>query len=560
MAATGALSTRGAVWRLAVAAAVALVVRAYLIAVLPVISRDGVVFIRYAQGLQVDAACEMRQQKQHPLYPLAIAATHKAVSPLGLAGLDPRTRWVVAGQTVTVVSGLALILAVYALTTVLFDKSVGVVAAACAALVPEFCAYGVDVLSDSLHLALYVFGLTLAVSGVRRRSWARFGAAGLLSGLAYLTRPEGGEVAVVAAAGACLVHGWPFRLRFGAAAACLAGFLLAAAPYMAVTGRLVQKKPASRFLKAAWKTAPAPAAIPPSPDQQRIRDADTTPPGGRFAYAGAGAGVSVLPPAEAFAGFRTIGGIARALGKVLMNWARSLRVMYLLPAVAWLFLVGRRPVPGAGRRLVVAAGVVHIVICVRLIHAFDYWQLFSVRHTLVLAALTLPWTAAGLVALAAHVQHAMKPPRPGIVWLPLAAIVIGPTLPWLLRTPNRDDAYMREAGDWIARTYPQPQRILTDQWQVPFYANGILCERDEPGGRAPWSGFPNMRIFAEWVRTARPDLVVLDEYRLRRRDKVFFDHLEPLLAPAGPLRLVHAVSQLDDPKRPRRALIYEVRP
>jgi len=567
---------------LCAAVAAGLAVRLYLAAAMPIISRDGATFISYARGWQSHPLTEMRRQRQHPLYPASIAAVESLLRRTGIRTADESLRWILAGQLAAVIPSLALIIVVGSLASTLFNRQVGAVAAACAALLPEPARYGVDVLSDSLHLLLYTAGLTVGATGLLRRSASRLALGGLLSGLAFLTRPEGGEVVLVLGAGTILLSTAPWRHRFVLVAACGIGFLLTAGPYMIATGRIVQKKSIRRFFSyerevarrwlpiAAAQRAPVrhfhnatgPRRLSPEPTQG-------TWGGPRFAAAG------VAPTGNPGLAGRTAD-LARATGKVLLAWVRSLRVMYLLPALAWFVLRSRPrsgPVdvppeapparaeadggagPSAAWPLVAGAFVLHMIVCVLLIPSYGYWELFSVRHVLVPAILTLPLSAAGLFQCAARLS-----PRtgPAAAWSILAAVVIAPTLPWLLRTPNREDAYLRVAGEWIAAHIPAPRRVMTERWRVALYARAELCERWEGRQLLRWPGTADAGELLGWIRSQRPDVLVLDEMRLRRQNEFFFEELERVAVGPGLLRLIHTVDQ-PDPRRPKRALIYEVR-
>lgn len=536
------ISPRSVTLRLAVALLVAIGLRLYLASIMPAVSRDGVTFIWYAQRLAANPLEEARREKQHPLYPALIAATHGVLDRVGIARTDSVRQWVIAGQSVAVAASLVLIPAIYLLTATLFNRRIGIVAAACTAVLPEFARYGVDVLSDTLHLSLYVLALTAGMTGLLRRSWGRLALAGLLSGLAFLVRPEGGEVALVVFVFTLLAGGWSWRRRLAGVTACVLGFILVAGPYMVVTGRVVQKKSLRRFIGAQAVARPAQAPPPLL--------ASTSPRTGMLGFATVDAGGMG----------RGLQSWAFAIGKPLHNWVRSLRVMYLLPAVAWLLLRGRRPNPAGVWRVPVGAWLLHVAVCVLLIYRYDYGDLFSVRHVLVLTALTLPWTAAGLTAI---VDLMTAVPRswltPARAWALMALILVAPTLPWLLRTPNAEYAYLRQAGQWIHAHYPQPQCIMTDQWHVPFYARARFCERYANGWTIHWPGTADAAELVAWVQRERPTLVVLERHHLQRENAAFFDDLNRLALTPGLLRQVHTVSS-DDPKHSKAALIYEVRP
>ncbi|MGB9625842.1 MAG: glycosyltransferase family 39 protein [Phycisphaerae bacterium] len=540
MAETGVISARGAASRVAIVLLAALAVRAYLLCVMPTISRDGVTFIWYAQRLGTTPLEEIRRQKQHPLYPALIAAVHAILDRAGAAAGDDVRSWLIAGHVVALTAGLAVIPAVYLLACVLLGRRAGVVAAACAAMLPELCRYGADVLSDSLHLFLYLLALAIGLTGVRNRSAWRFVLAGLLSGLAYLVRPEGGEVALVLVVAAVLVRSWRRQTRVALAAACVAGLLLTAGPYMLATGRIVQKKSIRRLIGIE---AAAPRQYAPARAMGRPVD-----PAGMLASSAADGGHVV----------RGAWSLTCAAGKTLVNWVRSLRVAYLLPAVAWFLLRPRRPRPTAVWWIAAMAWCLHAVVCVLLIHTFDYRDLFSLRHVLVLAALTLPWTAAGLIRLVDLAAGNVRWLDRRVAWALAAVLLVGPTSPWLLRAPNREYVHLQQAGEWIASRYPRPQRILTDQWHVPFYARAEFCERQENGHTIRWPGTADAAALVEWVRRERPTIVVLDESRLLRRNPEFFRQLDALIGADGLLRLVHTI-RADDSGQIRTARVYEVR-
>jgi 4-amino-4-deoxy-L-arabinose transferase-like glycosyltransferase len=577
---------RAANWVI-IAVLVAAGVRTYLVSIMPTVSRDGVTFIWYAQRLATAPLEEIRREKQHPLYPALIAAAQGALNRVGVAGADEVRRWIMAGESVAFAASLALVAAVYLLAAVLFGRRVGVVAAACAALLPEFARYGVDVLSDTLHLTLYVLALTAGLSGLLRRTWWRLGLAGLLSGMAFLVRPEGGEAALVILFSICVARGWAWRRRLGGAVACLAGLLMVAGPYMLATGHVVQKKSLRRFIgaDAAGQYRGVGRADPRRSEGSGLRCGIARLGGARDAGSsallafgvggalpvGAQARTGGLPAAPARDG--TLLGVAAAdvgvigrgswsllyaAGKTLLNWVRSLRVMYLLPAAAWLLLGPRRPKPSGVWWVVLMAWGLHAAVCVLLIRSFGYWDLFSVRHVLVLTVLTLPWAAAGLVGLVDWAcsarQSWLTPARASAL---VAVVVVGPTLPWLLRAPNTDYAYLRHAGEWIGARYPRPQYIMTDLWHVPLYARARFCSRYVNGQTIQWPGTADADALVAWIRQERPTLVVLDEPHLRRENARFFDDLDRVAAGPGLLRLVHKVPA-GDARRPKQLLVYEV--
>jgi hypothetical protein len=243
------------------------------------------------------------------------------------------------------------------------------------------------------------------------------------------------------------------------------------------------------------------------------------------------AGVAGLPPA------------VRASLLIGEKYARSLRVTLLLPALGYLLIRRKRaghsrvggseepaprpcPTNTAIHQLLLTIAVVHVVIVYRLVLAFDYWDMLSVRHLLVLSALTLPFSAAGLsLALTA-----IPGPQRRRAALLLTLVLIAPTLPWMLERRNVQDLYLRRAGEWIRTQRPAGARILTTRNMVAFYANGVHV----------WSPPDSEleRILAE-ARSERPDWLVFDEQRAIRHNADFFDDLVRAALPAELIEWVH---------------------
>jgi hypothetical protein len=135
-----------------------------------------------------------------------------------------------------------------------------------------------DVQSDGLYFGLFGAAVWLAWRARERRSLACATACGVVSGLAYLTRPEGLGVALVLAglaAGAWLVRDWRGREAFGIAASVLAAAAIVAAPYaLAISQRgeglaLTHKK----SVRAMAGLPATPTAVTPAPTTPR----DATP-------------------------------------------------------------------------------------------------------------------------------------------------------------------------------------------------------------------------------------------------------------------------------------------
>ena len=94
-------------------------------------------------------------------------------------------------------------------------------------------------MSEQMHVALYLGGVILLLG---LDGWKAALGCGVLSGLAFLTRPEG-AVVCFAAVLVLLAQVRTRRLRVlaGRAAMLALGFLVCAAPYVAISGKVSPK-------------------------------------------------------------------------------------------------------------------------------------------------------------------------------------------------------------------------------------------------------------------------------------------------------------------------------
>ncbi|MHC4797688.1 MAG: ArnT family glycosyltransferase [Planctomycetota bacterium] len=489
----------------AVVVLLALPVRLYLALDAEMISRDGVGFIHYAQGLADDPLSELRIQSQHPLYSFMVLVAHKFMEGLDrlvpLLPSDAVLVWQFSAMSVTFLGGLFLVVSVYVLTRLLFDSKVAFLSAVLTSLTAEFCQYSADALTDMPFLVFFLLGLSAGVRGLRDRSYFWLAVAGVLSGITYLARPEGAEVALTI----CIVllflsMGWSWRQRLTGVLVVVISAGVVASPYMLVTGKLVQKKSVGRFF---CQSGELPAAD----------------------------GCQESPILADFSGFLTAQScnsgcffvdLFRALVRVIEYWGRSLRVTLLLPAVVWLIWRGYLPVHQQGCRLVATVMFLHLLILMALIFRFDYLRELSLRHVMILAGLCLPFSAAGLSVILDRVAAN----RRGLVGLVLVTILVGPTLPWMFETRYGDEVYLRRAGEWIGNNSGKGHRVMTDLVRVTYYADGDLIHIEH--GATPAA------IMAR-ARVKKPDWLVFTEKDMLDVSTSFADELMRELHPPASL-------------------------
>jgi hypothetical protein len=151
-------------------------------------AQDGLKFIRIAREFQTHPWADVvRSSDSHPLYPALIAVAEPLVA--SFTGPGPAA-WRTAAQIVAVIASIGLILPIYGLTLLLFDRRIAAMAAALAVLLPRAAELGHDTLSDSLGLMCTFLALCLGAHAFRRDDRRTAALAGLVAGLGYLARFE----------------------------------------------------------------------------------------------------------------------------------------------------------------------------------------------------------------------------------------------------------------------------------------------------------------------------------------------------------------------------------
>lgn len=237
------LGSRWPDWRaIALLALIATGLRAWQLTHTEVTSRDSIAYIRIAWQLgHGDWRTVLPQADHHPGYPAAVLAVSYLVRPLMPEDLPQAMQ--LSAQLASSLAGVLLVVPMYFLGRELFGRRVAFWTALLFQCLPAGGRVLGDGLSEGLFLLLAVSSLTIACQALRTGSPAGFGLAGLLSALAYLTRPEGAAVAL--AAGLVLLGFQAVRGRRRPWARCLAcgaaltlGFLAAAGPFMALIGKV----------------------------------------------------------------------------------------------------------------------------------------------------------------------------------------------------------------------------------------------------------------------------------------------------------------------------------
>ena len=171
---------------------------ALVIARTSVAARDSIGFIRYAWRLEHEPWGKVLKESLHPpLYPITILAASLPVRQiLHTTGTDCLAMQTSA-QLATAFAGVLLVIPMFFIGRSLFDRQVGFWSTLLFQCMPVASHALSDGLTEGIYLLLTATFILMAGHSLRSRSPLGFVACGLLSGLAYLTRPEGAALAVV---------------------------------------------------------------------------------------------------------------------------------------------------------------------------------------------------------------------------------------------------------------------------------------------------------------------------------------------------------------------------
>jgi hypothetical protein len=183
--------------------------------------------------------------------------------------------------------------------------------------------------------------------------------------------------------------------------------------------------------------------------------------------------------------------------------------------------------------------------------------MLSKRHTLLLALLLLPFSAAGALWLADRIAGSKGPAgRRRMASILIVLVVVLSPIRWMLRPLNADAEYLVRAGQWIrehrAEILPggdEPGLLLTTDNRIPFYAGMNMQNWNEASG--------DLGVLEDHLRSFRPDIVALDEYRILRHNPDFLWELEERLVRSGVLEVL----RMEVPRRGRldtRLWMYRV--
>ena len=451
-----------------------------------VLFNDGPVFLAIAQRFAAGDLAGGLAHPFHPLYPAAIAAAHALLAPIGVS-----FEW--AGAIVSAVAGTAAVLALWLFARRAFGPRVALVAAALLAFHAGAVETSGDVQSEGLYLALFLGAVAALWRALDEGRLPSAIAAGALSGLAYLTRPEGLGLAIVAAglAGFGLVSGrWPGRRRVGAGAATVLATVLVAAPYVAWLSSQEGTLALTRKKSVSWvagvpgaKGEPGGLATgQPGMEAAKVErgEAEQAASAARRAALEAsgavprGASLPSRPDDPRFDSLVEPPWTARsagsALGDLLRTALRALRPELLVLLAAALALARGRPGPRAG--FVAAIVGFHAAVLFALAMNVGY---VSSRHLLPPLALLLPYAGVAVLAVADRAALRAAPGRAdarrravaAVLVAAVAALCIGKSL-W--RRDELGELAERRAAEWVKADGGPGAVVAARKRRVAYYA------------------------------------------------------------------------------------------
>jgi hypothetical protein len=435
--------------------------------------------------------------------------------------------------------------ALYGFVRAAFGPTEAAIAAWLLAVHPAAIEYTGDIQSEGLYLALFLAAAWALWVGLRDRRPGPALLGGALSGAAYLTRPEGLGIAVVAGGIAALRL---LRGRFAVRAALVWGLALAvgvlalAGPYLVwlriEEGHWTFSGKKSLEVVAGLEEAPregrdplAPAPVP-EPGPQGPPASGQAPPGGDDASAPGGvpsADATVLeeelpPPPSRPAQ------IGAALGDVLRTHRRALRYE-LLPLLLAGWLLAGRPRPGERGAFVLGAVGFHFLVLFGLAANVGY---VSGRHAFPPLTLTFGHAALGLRLLAGYLGGGSPRRRSAMAAL-LLLVVTGIGLGKALRPDRLDGLAERRAAEWLGAQPLEVDAVAARKRRTAYYAD------------APWVKLASAAFPAGLRELGASHLILTDE------DRPEYAKLGPLEPPEA--RLLHSVRAGG-----QTAFIYDLEP
>lgn len=519
---------------LAALLAVAATVRALAWSRTAVLFNDGPVFLALAEAWGEGRFAEVIAHPYHPLYPVLISLGSAVVG-------DAET----AAIAVAVGGGLLGVVAIFAFAWRAFGREVAWASAWLVTLHPWAVDFSSDVMSDSLYAGFYLTGFAALCSTLVRPSIGAAAICGVSAALAYLVRPEGIGLLLLALA----LFAWALwkdtrqrRPRLLAALAVLVVSIALGGPFWAAQqadadGYALTQKKSLRQLIAGGPSAEEIAQERQGRRRERARARNA----GRLELPLPESAIrsdgrpEKRPP-------RSVVGAIEAVTRVARTSAAAFRYEVLAFAVFGLVLSRsnwRRDREGA----VLGSIILYSAVLILLVWGAGY---VGRRHALAAWLPAIPFAAVGWFGFfrALQARFFRKPSQANanaasriatLALVVLLALVWGPRD---LRPRRADRAPTRSAAEWLAETWPESGAVAAQKLRTAYYA------------KAPFVPLPSGHdgLLKQSLTQRRARWVVMDEAKLD-------DHLGLHEGVGDWLELRHVVSSDG-----QRVLVLEVTP
>lgn len=422
----------------------------YQTATLRCISNDSVTFLEFTDQLYTAPGAAIRAYDQHPGYPALVWFAQKCMG-LWTENLTLEQK-ILSGQLVTGICKIITLAVLYILFGRFAPPKTALIHAFLVLLIPVYAENGCDALSDWPCLMFMATALLLYLDGIRTYKPLNFILSGIASGLAYLIRPEGAFVVIVA--GIYFILTLPRKSqKWEPALKCLLMMGLAAAllaaPYMLYKGSVFPKKVLNSNRNKTVQV------LQTAPVSQSIKN------------------TAIVQRQPVRCGFfpDIFKGLLRFVDKVV-------NVIYLLiiPTTIAIYFKLRR-----FARLDAPDQVLAILLVAwfgLLMWLYCYAGYISHRHIMPFVLFSMAWCCKGMTLLARRcTRNTDKRRRFASVFI-LVAIAI--FIPRLIRPAHADKAHYTALGIWLNKNTPQDARLGVFDNRIGFYAQRAYKIRRRP--------------------------------------------------------------------------------
>ncbi len=428
---------------------------------------DGPEYLELAKSAAAGDWSAVLSHPYHPLYALLVAAVHGV-------GFD----WESAGALVGVAGGTAAVGFLFLFLRDTFGAPAAWIGAGLLAVHSRAVEFSSDVQSDGLYAGLFLAGVWFGWRAWSQRSLRWAAAAGIASGLAYLTRPEGLGLACVLIALAALewLRGrWRIAPALRLAGVVAAASALCVAPYVIALAQhsgawaLTHKKQVPQW--AGGAAASAKLVAPPAEQSDATRSPllAPIPPGVSAQRAQLDRGEDGLSVDQA------VSKPARVLASanMLLRTSRSaFRYGVLVLVIAGLVVARGRP----SQRAVFVGAI--FVAYAALLYALTFLLGYvSRRHALPPLLPLFGYAGLGAFALGSGLDRLLA--RRGIAWQRrVSPLWVGASIAVLVgigelatqRAPRREeDRAARAAAEWL-RDHQPPGPLAATRLRLGYYA------------------------------------------------------------------------------------------